>query len=103
MSNTDNLEVISIISNPQRCFNEALEDSPSKRKYSYEIPICSICLNDMLSDLIVTSCGHVYHSECLINCLKNKSVCPNCRTFAPLESTRHLQYSINKSTILDQD
>lgn len=65
-------------------------------KIRYEIPLCSICLNELTSNLTITSCGHVFHKECINNCLDKRSVCPNCRTYAPKENLRKLQqFEIN--------
>jgi hypothetical protein len=34
-------------------------------------------LNDKISKL---SCGHIYHNDCIKTWLKNKLICPYCRT-----------------------
>ena len=43
---------------------------------------CSICLNDITSDVVTMRCGHVYHKEC-IKCWYLKGdcgkQCPMCR------------------------
>jgi len=39
---------------------------------------CSICLED-ITDGSVTTCGHIYCSECIKNCLKYKMLCPMCK------------------------
>jgi hypothetical protein len=40
---------------------------------------CPVCLADIWSGRM-TSCGHVFHSECLVRCLRQSSVCPMCRS-----------------------
>jgi hypothetical protein len=50
--------------------------------------MCSICLsaiddNPRLEDIMVTPCDHVYHSECLLPWLEQKSQCPICRAALP--------------------
>ena len=36
---------------------------------NYEIPQCTICMEDMIDNLSVTSCGHVFHTMWYPNCL----------------------------------
>lgn len=38
--------------------------------------LCSICLNQMLRNIITTSCGHKFHRNCLRSSIKK---CPMCR------------------------
>ncbi|XP_056004655.1 E3 ubiquitin-protein ligase hrd-like protein 1 [Ostrea edulis] len=40
---------------------------------------CPVCLADIWSGRM-TSCGHVFHSDCLVRCLRQSSVCPMCRS-----------------------
>eukprot|EP00746_Dinoflagellata_sp_MGD_P144797 gnl/MRDRNA2_/MRDRNA2_77493_c0_seq1.p1 gnl/MRDRNA2_/MRDRNA2_77493_c0~~gnl/MRDRNA2_/MRDRNA2_77493_c0_seq1.p1 ORF type:complete len:702 (-),score=125.96 gnl/MRDRNA2_/MRDRNA2_77493_c0_seq1:80-2185(-) len=48
---------------------------------------CVICLEPLLDKTAgaLTSCGHVYHVECLTQCIrKNKPECPACKRMVPL-------------------
>ena len=47
---------------------------------------CSICCDKIiniqdLTNIIKTSCSHIYHKECLYTWLYNNSSCPLCRSF----------------------
>lgn len=57
--------------------------SSSREKVFTKIQECSICLNDMIKDLAVsTKCGHIFHRQCLLNSLEmrvHSKRCPNCR------------------------
>lgn len=38
---------------------------------------------DVNTKIMVTPCNHVFHSECLVNWMDHKEVCPICRTALP--------------------
>ena len=41
---------------------------------------CAICMEDLTQvDLMVTRCGHQFHSGCMITHLRKKDECPLCR------------------------
>ena len=41
---------------------------------------CAICMEDLTSvDLMITRCGHQFHSTCMITHLKRNDNCPLCR------------------------
>ena len=41
---------------------------------------CAICMEDLTSvDLMITRCGHQFHSTCMITHLKRQDNCPLCR------------------------
>lgn len=40
---------------------------------------CCICLKDFRNNSIQLSCGHHFHSECLLNWFDKKKTCPMCR------------------------
>jgi hypothetical protein len=42
--------------------------------------ICSICLDIIESDNIITNCGHIFHTDCLCKSLKISPKCPYCRS-----------------------
>jgi len=45
-----------------------------------ETTSCAICMDDLTQvDLMVTRCGHQFHSGCMITHLRNKDDCPLCR------------------------
>jgi len=46
-----------------------------------KIDECAICMDniDEMINITVTTCGHVYHSSCLIRCLTSNGDCPLCR------------------------
>jgi hypothetical protein len=42
--------------------------------------ICAICMENLSKvDLMITRCGHQFHSTCMITHLKQKPDCPLCR------------------------
>ena len=48
--------------------------------------VCSICLDDISSDGLKLSCGHIYHKECIKKWLMKSSLdCPYCRKSVLLE------------------
>ncbi|KAJ3447700.1 praja ring finger ubiquitin ligase [Anaeramoeba flamelloides] len=44
----------------------------------YTPPECSICLDEIEEDGVSTTCGHVFHDDCIRDWLSRKQVCPNC-------------------------
>ena len=46
---------------------------------------CTICYSELIEDLVVLTCGHVYHAECLTEWRMQgfddprTSTCPDCR------------------------
>ncbi|XP_062578400.1 uncharacterized protein LOC134240312 [Saccostrea cucullata] len=40
---------------------------------------CPVCLAEIWSGRM-TSCSHVFHSSCLVRCLRQSSMCPMCRS-----------------------
>ena len=42
---------------------------------------CPICLNDMSGNLIMTNCGHLFHTDCLeqVPIQRGGKLCPTCR------------------------
>lgn len=47
----------------------------------YENSECTICLQKINeTNKAILQCGHVYHTNCLINHLKTKDTCPICKT-----------------------
>lgn len=61
--------------------------------YKYEKPsTCSICLDDISNEIRPTKCGHYFHSSCMKNWSKNKSIvnCPTCRTVLKQKKNNHM-------------
>lgn len=40
---------------------------------------CSICLSEMIDDIIKIKCNHKFHDRCLDKWIENKNECPICR------------------------
>ena len=41
---------------------------------------CSICLNNIeTTNNCITKCGHIFCFPCIVQCLRKKNTCPNCR------------------------
>jgi len=40
---------------------------------------CSICLDNIDNNYVLTKCNHYFHLECYIQNLKYRNTCPNCR------------------------
>ena len=57
---------------------------------------CSICLNDILDDILVPiTCKHKFHGSCLTEWLKHNNSCPLCRT--PVKRVYEI-YSVNDNS-----
>ena len=41
---------------------------------------CPICTEELREGIVSTKCGHIFHLTCVTQWLKNKRVCPTCRT-----------------------
>ena len=54
-------------------------DTDSLPEINQEI-ICSICLEEVLTEYLWLSCGHCFHRRCIVNWKKKKQNCPNCRS-----------------------
>ena len=46
----------------------------------YPTDECAICLEPINSQTLTISCGHTYHSNCLLNWFEYNMTCPVCRT-----------------------
>ena len=47
--------------------------------YSYSPPDCPICFEILTEKLATATCGHVFHSICLRQCIYDNGYCPMCR------------------------
>ena len=45
----------------------------------YIIPECPICFEPLLTKIVTTTCGHVFHNLCLRHCIYENGYCPLCR------------------------
>jgi len=52
-----------------------------------EQPSCSVCLSEieMGAETLLIPCGHMYHSNCILDWLKQSNTCPVCRFELPAE------------------
>src|SRR5436189_8169 len=39
---------------------------------------CSVCVEELTTDVVVTPCGHLYHQHCLDQWLVKSDTCPIC-------------------------
>jgi hypothetical protein len=61
--------------------NEETNDESSSEK-NEEIK-CSICLNNIIcnnTDVMLTNCGHMYHTSCFLRWYKKNNTCPMCKS-----------------------
>tara|TARA_Y100000991_G_C21953561_1_gene340941 strand:+ start:1240 stop:1635 length:396 start_codon:yes stop_codon:yes gene_type:complete len=42
--------------------------------------ICSICMNNLNNNYVLTKCNHYYHKDCIYEWLNLKMICPNCKS-----------------------
>ena len=50
---------------------------PCETKYSTNE--CAICLDPINAKILTISCGHTYHTACLLNWFEYNMTCPVCR------------------------
>uniref|UniRef100_A0A1B0A2T7 RING-type domain-containing protein n=1 Tax=Glossina pallidipes TaxID=7398 RepID=A0A1B0A2T7_GLOPL len=60
---------------------------------------CSICMEnfDSNNNVCSTSCGHVFHNNCLLQWKENSSLCPNCRE-SSLENVQKIYLTFDHNT-----
>ena len=66
----------------------------NSRENLYEIPACSICLQDLSSDILSLPCGHCYHDACIRQQLEYHLRCPNCMNVCGQLELRKIHYSV---------
>jgi hypothetical protein len=50
-------------------------------KKPIEETTCAICLGELTDcNKTITACGHQYHTNCLMRCMRTTAKCPTCRT-----------------------
>jgi len=57
--------------------------------------LCAICQYDVEDDHMFLPCAHVFHGECVNDWLKNKPICPTCKTPIYVESPEELVFYKN--------
>ena len=81
------LEILAI-RDPDNNLLKFLNQSPTKfEKYAknkksgkvFEQEECAICLEDLEDDITSLKCGHVFHTNCILNVLAQQGKCPICR------------------------
>ena len=54
-----------------------LDAAKYKRQVKFQAKTCSICLENITSDVQITRCNHIFHRSCIRNWGRN--TCPMCR------------------------
>ena len=52
--------------------------NPFETPLTNEPETCCICLDDLISEIVITSCQHKYHKQCLSTWFSYKRSCPLC-------------------------
>ncbi len=60
------------------CTNDLTEQEYNDNEYMDK---CVICIENFVKNDMVTKlkCCHIFHKNCIIEWIKNKSICPVCR------------------------
>lgn len=78
------LRYLEKICNKNKNLYEIIDDSSESSNDSVIIDIyenCSICLEPLIKNVVVTNCNHKYHKKCLKRLKKSNLIeCPICRT-----------------------
>ena len=56
-----------------------------------------MCLTTMSKNLASVPCGHIFHLQCISDCLKHRWKCPNCRTAAKPSQITKIHFNIEDS------
>ena len=67
-------------------------DNDSLPEINQEI-ICSICLEEVLTEYLWLPCGHCFHRGCIVEWKKKKPKCPNCRSVQHYHCILKLRFS----------
>jgi len=54
-----------------------------------EIPECCICMEQIVCQEEITSCGHKFHTDCIHKWCETNNNCPMCRTCNPIGLMEH--------------
>ena len=76
----NNKQTIEIYIDDDEVKNEMENLKIFQNKRLNEFDLCVICLDEMKYDdeLLLVTCSHMFHKECLEPWIKKKSICPLC-------------------------
>lgn len=60
----------------------------------YEIPTCTICLQDLTEEVTALACGHCFHYSCIDQHFGFRGTCPNCQKRASPKEMRFIHFSV---------
>lgn len=60
----------------------------------YEVPTCTICLQELVHNLGNLDCGHVFHLECITQNFDYRAACPNCQKRAYEKEVRPIHFPL---------
>lgn len=82
-------------------FSQKCYQHQCRFQHKKDVDDCSICLEPLYRNTILTPCKHKFHNDCLIKWKLIANSCPCCRQKIVSESEINVQ-SINQSVILNQ-
>lgn len=56
---------------------------------------CPICLSNITSDVMTTTCGHSFHNECINGWKTESPSCPVCRSILPYSQVLPLHVKLD--------
>lgn len=65
---------------------KSLEEDRRNEREKMRTHACSICLDEMKTNIVMLPCGHIFHDECQTNWSKFNSSCAVCRCNSQLHS-----------------
>ena len=76
------------------------DDLPDERYVCIPVDDCAICCErDTISNLFKTTCGHVFHADCLKRWCDHNNTCPNCRSLNPFGYDEPVPFNNTKRTL----
>ena len=76
------------------------DDLPDERYVCIAVDDCAICFErDAISNLFKTTCGHVFHANCLKRWCDHNNSCPNCRSLNPFGYDEPIPFNNTKRTL----
>ena len=65
---------------------------------------CTICLEDIESNIEFLPCAHKFHETCIYNWLKIKDTCPMCKIPIYIENPRQLsEYNVYRQRVEEEE
>ncbi len=64
----------------------------------YELPSCTICLQELVEDITCLACGHCFHYLCITQHFEYRGTCPNCQKRAGFNELRSVVYRVTHNT-----